>query len=292
MKKPLIGDAILLTTALIWGFAFVAQRIGMEHIGPLTFNGIRFLIGAIVLVPVAMRLAPLDPVRRIAHVRAGLTAGVVLFTAASLQQVGLVYTTAGNAGFITGLYVVLVPVIGLGTRHRIGPIRWASVGIAAAGLYFLSVAPDASINRGDLWVAGSALFFAIHVHLVGRAAANLSALWFSIAQYFVVAATSLVAGTLWETTSLASLRDALPAILYGGLGSITIAYTLQVIGQRRAQPTHAAIILSLEGGFAALGGWIVLGETLTPRAVFGCLLLLTAMIVSQAVGRRRSRGAV
>lgn len=285
--RTLAGDAMLLTTALVWGLAFVAQRVGMEHIGPFTFNGIRFALGAGALVPIALRLRPLERSRRRAHLVSGGAAGLVLFVAASLQQIGLVHTTAGNAGFITGLYVVLVPLIGLGVARRIGAARWFAVGLAAVGLYLLSVTREFTINPGDLWVAGSALFFAIHVHQIDRVSGGVNALWFSIIQYLVVAAASLVVGLVTEPVSVTALRGALPAILYGGLGSISIAYTLQVIGQRRAEPSHAAIILSLEGSFAALGGWLILRETLTLRAGAGCALLLTAMIVSQLTGRGR-----
>lgn len=285
--RTLDGDAMLLTTALVWGMAFVAQRIGMDFVGPFTFNGIRFALGAGALVPIAIRLRPLAVEHRRAHFLSGGVAGLVLFVAASFQQIGLVHTTAGNAGFITGLYVVLVPLIGLGVARRIGALRWIAVGLAAIGLYLLSVTREFSVNPGDLWVMGSALFFAIHVHLIDRSAAGVSVLWFSIIQYIMVAAASLLVAAVTETVSVAALRGALPAILYGGLGSISIAYTLQVIGQRRAEPSHAAIILSLEGSFAALGGWLILGEVLTVRAGFGCLLLLSGMILSQLAGRKR-----
>jgi drug/metabolite transporter (DMT)-like permease len=282
--RSLLNDSLLLTTAAIWGFAFVAQRVGMDHIGPFTYNGIRFLLGASILVPVALWLSPLYRIRVLPTIGAGIVAGAALFIAASLQQIGLVYTTAGNAGFITGLYVVLVPIIGIGRRQKIGVARWVAVALAVVGLYFLSVSRDFRINPGDIFVVGSAFFFAAHVQLIDHLALRYSALWLSLFQYFLVGIFSLAVGGIFETFEPDALRSALPAILYGGIGSISIAYTLQVVAQRDAEPSHAAIILSLEGSFAALGGWLLLGEVLTARGLLGCALLLAGMLLSQLAG--------
>lgn len=290
-RTSLLNDTLLLTTAAIWGFAFVAQRMGMDHIGPFTFNGIRFLLGAAALVPVAMRLARPTRAALAGTVRVGAVAGVTLFAAASLQQIGLVYTTAGNAGFITGLYVVIVPLIGLGRRQRVGPARWVAIVLAVFGLYFLSVTEGFRMNPGDIFVVGSAFFFALHVQLIDHLAGRHSALWLSIAQYVVVGVASTAVGLLFETWAITGLQAALPAIIYGGLGSISIAYTLQIVAQRRAEPSHAAILLSLEGSFAALGGWLVLGEVLSLRGLLGCGLMLTGMLLSQLAGLRRTTRA-
>ena len=285
-QRSFLNDSLLLTTAAIWGFAFVAQRVGMDHIGPFTFNGIRFMLGAIALIPVALRFSPLPKERIAITARSGALAGLALFAAASLQQIGLVYTTAGNAGFITGLYVVLVPIIGIGRRQRIGTARWGAVGLAVIGLYLLSVTREFHINPGDIFVIAGAFFFAVHVQLIDHLAPRHSALWLSLVQYVAVGLLSLAVGALFETWDVAALQAALPAILYGGLGSISIAYTLQVIAQRDAEPSHAAIILSLEGSFAALGGWLLLGEVLSLRGLLGCALLLAGMLVSQLAGIR------
>ncbi|MFW5643967.1 MAG: DMT family transporter [Alkalispirochaeta sp.] len=289
--RSLLNDSLLLTTAAIWGFAFVAQRVGMDHIGPFTYNGIRFLLGASILVPVALWLSPLYRIRVLPTIGAGIVAGSALFIAASLQQIGLVYTTAGNAGFITGLYVVLVPIIGIGRRQKIGSARWLAVALAVVGLWFLSVSNDFRINPGDIFVIGSAFFFAAHVQLIDHLAPRYSALWLSLVQYVLVGILSLTVGGIFETFEPNALRNALPAILYGGIGSISIAYTLQVIAQRDAEPSHAAIILSLEGSFAALGGWLLLGEVLTPRGLLGCALLLAGMLLSQLSGILRGDAA-
>ena len=275
-------------TALIWGFAFVAQRVGMDHIGPFTYNGVRFLLGASVLIPLAMWRSPMPRGRWAGLSRSAVPAGLALFAAASLQQIGLVYTSAGNAGFITGLYVVLVPIIGLGRKQQLGLERWIAVALAVLGLYLLSVQQGLRINPGDIFVMGSAFFFALHVQLIDYMSRRNSALWLSLVQYVVVGVASLGIGLVSEPVSMAAFRGATPAIVYGGLGSISIAYTLQVIAQRKAEPSHAAIILSLEGTFAAIGGWLILGEILSPRALVGCALLLAGMLLSQFAGLRRT----
>ncbi len=287
-SKSFLNDSLLMITALIWGLAFVAQRIGMDHIGPFTYNGVRFLLGASVLIPLALWRSPVPRWRWAGQSRSAVWAGLALFAAASLQQIGLVYTSAGNAGFITGLYVVLVPIIGLGRRQQLGPERWVAVALAVLGLYLLSVQQGLEINPGDVFVMGSAFFFALHVQLIDYMSRRNSALWLSLVQYVVVGLASLGIGLLFEPVSGAALRGAAPAILYGGLGSISIAYTLQVIAQRNAEPSHAAIILSLEGTFAAIGGWLILGELLSPRALLGCALLLAGMLLSQFAGLRRA----
>lgn len=285
----MVADLLLLATASIWGFAFVAQRVGMEYIGPFTYNGIRFLLGAATLLPAVIVL---NRRRKGAQGRStdvpwlgGIVAGLVLFTAASAQQIGLVYTTAGNAGFITGLYVVFVPLLGLLGGRNPGTLRWVAVLIAVLGLYLLSVQRGFTVNPGDVWVLVSAFFFAVHVQLIGNLAGRYDPLEISILQYSVVGIASMVAALVMEDISMTAIHPAVPAILYGGLGSITIAYTLQVVAQRRAEPTHAAILLSLEGTFAALGGRLLLSETSTPRALVGCALILFGMLVSQLVRR-------
>lgn len=284
------SDGILLLTAFIWGFAFVAQRMGMDHIGPFMFNGIRFCLGALVLVPVFLRsrrsFQPEQPKKAglPSGFWVGSIAGLVLFLGASLQQVGLVYTTAGNAGFITGLYVVLVPILGLflGTRTHTG--TWLGALLAALGLYFLSVTAELTIAYGDLLVLVGAVFWAIHVHIVGRFAPLMEASRLALFQYLACAALSLVVGFLVETTTLAGLWGAALPILYGGALSVGVAYTLQIVGQRHAHPAHAAILLSLESVFAALGGWMVLGEVMTMRGLLGCALMLGGMLMSQLYG--------
>lgn len=290
VSQELKSDGVLLLTAFIWGFAFVAQRMGMDHIGPFMFNGIRFFLGALVLMPVFLRSRDAAASGRspsgggTGGLWVGVSAGGVLFLGASLQQVGLVYTTAGNAGFITGLYVVIVPMLGLALGARTNAGTWLGAVLAAMGLYLLSVTETFSIAYGDLLVLVGAFFWAIHVHLVGRFASRMEASRLALFQYLACACFSLVVGLLFETTTLDGLRAASLPIFYGGALSVGVAYTLQIVGQRRAHPAHAAILLSLESVFAALGGWLVLGEVMGARSLIGCALMLGGMLLSQLYG--------
>ena len=283
------SDGLLLVVAFIWGFAFVAQRMGMDHLGPFMFNGIRFLLGALVLVPVFLRARGTAAHRPIKNggpggVWVGLGAGLVLFLGASLQQMGLVYTTAGNAGFITGLYVIIVPILGLALGARTTPGTWLGAVLAAMGLYFLSVTEALTIAYGDLLVLVGAFFWAIHVHLVDRFSNRMEASRLALFQYLACAALSILTGLAIETTTLAGIWAAALPILYGGALSVGVAYTLQIVAQRNAHPAHAAILLSLESVFAAIGGWLVLGEVMSFRGMLGCALMLGGMLLSQLYG--------
>ncbi|WP_300160072.1 DMT family transporter [Solidesulfovibrio sp.] len=282
------ADVLCLVTALIWGLAFVAQRIGMDHMGPMGFNGIRFALGAMALAPLAlrsMRYPPAAPFLAGGNPGfpwlGGLLAGTVLFAGAALQQVGLKYTTAGKAGFITGLYVVLVPMLGyfLGQRPARGDVVGAVA--AAVGLYFLSVTEAFTLAPGDGLELVGAFFWAGHVLVIGWLSPRTRALPLALVQYMVCSALSLACAVAFEELTWAGIRGAGWAILYGGLLSVGLAYTLQVVAQRDAKPTHAAILLSFETVFAALGGAVVLGESLGPRGLFGCALMFAGMLASQ-----------
>lgn len=300
--KPstLRADLILLLAAVLWGGAFVAQRAAMQFMGPLTYNGIRFALGALVLVPLVMmrsRQSAGDKVwtgRREAGVLAvGCAAGLVLFIAVSLQQAGLVHTTAGKAGFITGLYMPLVPILGLILRQRTGIATWVGVCLAVVGLYFLSVPAGLSLfgggdgvqqlNRGDALVAACAVVWAVHVLLIGRFAPRIDPLQLGLAQFVVVAIASFMAAiAVSEPISSAGIHAAIWPILYGGLISVAVAYTLQLIGQSQTGPGHAALLLSLETVFSAIAGYLVLQERLGPRELLGAAVMFMGMLVSQA----------
>ena len=293
MKEGTIkADVLLLLTATIWGFAFVAQRVGMEYVGPFTFNAVRFALGSLSLLPLILFLQKRQPDTRQRSDGAnkksvlfgGILAGSALFAGASLQQAGLVYTSAGKAGFITGLYVVIVPLLGLFWRQhpRIG--TWLGGILAAIGLYFLSINEEFSISFGDLLVLIGAFFWAGHVLLIGWLAPQVNSLKLASAQFAVCSLLSFLTALAIETMSFASIWQAAVPILYGGLGSVGIAYTLQVIAQRDAHPAHAAIILSFEGVFAAIGGWLLLGEMLSLRGLFGCALMLAGILFSEISG--------
>ncbi|MFM4704954.1 DMT family transporter [Aeromonas bivalvium] len=281
------SNMMLLMAAAIWGLGFVAQRLGMDHMGPYTFNGLRFLLGAASLLPLLWWLKSRQPTRpdkednpRLLLV-GGLIAGTVLFSAASLQQVGLLYTTAAKAGFITGLYIILVPVLGLILRHKTGANTWVGALIAMAGLYYLSVTEDFTMGYGDLLQVIGALFWAIHLLVLDHYSSRVAPIRLAGVQFVVCGLLSLVTAFVIETPTLGGAVAGWQALLYAGLVSVGVGYTLQVVGQRGAHPAHAAIILSLETVFAAIGGVLLLGEHLDERAVVGCALMLTGMLISQ-----------
>ncbi|MCD6580881.1 MAG: DMT family transporter [Desulfuromusa sp.] len=280
-------------TAIIWGFAFVAQRVGMDYVGPFTFNAVRFALGSLSLLPLILLLQKRQP--DIVHQQdsddtnksvlfGGVLAGGALFAGASLQQAGLVYTTAGKAGFITGLYVVIVPLLGLFWHQRPHIGTWMGAILAAVGLYFLSITKEFNISFGDLLVLIGAFFWAGHVLLIGWLAPRTNSLKLAAAQFAVCSLLSFLTALAIETMSIASIWQAAVPILYGGIASVGIAYTLQVIAQRDAHPAHSAIILSLEGLFAAIGGWLLLGEMLSLRGLFGCAMMLAGMFFSELSG--------
>jgi drug/metabolite transporter (DMT)-like permease len=283
---------LLLTAAAIWGFAFVAQRLGMQHVGPFVFNALRFGLGALLMLPFIRNgtMASAEkgrvPANRVSAMSGGIATGLVLFAGASLQQVGIVFTTAGKAGFITGLYVVLVPLFGIVLGRRTSVSAWLGAFSAVMGLYFLTGIDISGANRGDFLVLASAFFWAFHVLLVGQFSARVGALRLAFMQYATCSLLSLVVAFAIECFVLEQIIGAAIPILYAGLFSVGLAYTLQVVAQRRAHPTHAAIILSLEAVFAVFGGWIILGEIITDRGLLGCLLMLFGMIIAQLDGAR------
>lgn len=291
-RKSVVADLLLLLTAMIWGFGFVAQRAGMEYVGPYTFNGIRFLLGGLCLLPLALRAdrsGTSDISDRISSLKTGFWAGLVLFCGASLQQVGLLYTSAGKAGFITGLYVVFVPILGLIFGKRTEAGTWAGALLATAGMYFLSVKSDFSIGTGDLLVLIGAVFWALHVLLLSYLAPSTHPVRLAMIQFLFCGLLSLIIAMITEVIILKSIVSAIIPILYGGLFSVGIGYTLQVVAQRRAHPAHASILLSLEAVFAAIGGWWLLDEVLSVRGLFGCGLMLGGMLFSRIYPLYRSK---
>lgn len=285
------ADLLLLLTAAIWGFAFVAQRVGMTTMGPFTFNAIRFSLGALSLLPLLIwQNAHTEPEEKRPFQRDVLPmlfTGLALFAGASLQQIGLVGTTAGKAGFITGLYVVLVPLLALLWGRRTHPAHWIGALLATAGLYFLSVKQGFVVSPYDLVVLAGAFVWAGHVHLIDRYSGRVGPLRLSIGQFLVCGILSIFAAALFEDITPSNVVDGIWPILYGAFLSVGLAYTLQVVAQRTADPTHAVIILSLEGAFATLGGWLVLHEDLTPRDLFGAGLMLAGVLLSQFLGKTK-----
>ncbi|MBN1326647.1 MAG: DMT family transporter [Candidatus Cloacimonetes bacterium] len=283
MKRALLKtDLLLFTASVIWGFAFVAQRKGMEFIGPWSFNAARFSLGSLFIL-----LLLLKREQSFCKIFSGLPSfgwlitGFALFIASSLQQCGIVFTTSGKAGFITGLYVVIVPLLGIFIRHKTNIATWIGAFLSAAGLYLLTINSDFKLITGDLLVLGSAFFWAIHVLLVDYNVKKSDYLLLAFYQYSLTAILSLGIALFSERISSGAMLSALPTIGYAGIFSVGVAFTLQARAQRDAHPAHAAIILSLEAVVALLGGWMILNESLSGRALLGCSLMLTGMIVSQ-----------
>ena len=289
-KANMQTNLLLLLVAIIWGFGFVAQRLGMEHLGPFSYNGIRFILGGTCLLPLALRSQGTRflPQHRFIHpLLAGLAAGALLFIAATLQQVGLLYTTAGKAGFITGIYVVFVPLIELLLGKRSNTSTWIGVCLAVSGLYLLSINESFSLHKGDALELFGAFFWALHVLALSYLSPRTSPIRLAMVQFYICGLCSLLIGIFFEHISVENIRAASYALLYGGIISVGAGYTLQVVASRKANPTHAAIFLSMESPFAALGGWLFLQETMSLRALSGCALMFMAILISQLWPSRR-----
>ncbi|AZN39041.1 DMT family transporter [Paenibacillus albus] len=300
-QKQLQSSLLLLITAFIWGFAFVAQRQGMEHIGPFTFNAVRFALGALSLVPLMLlldrkaRRTPRSPSAesKLSYrtaARSGLITGLVLFCGATLQQIGLVYTTAGKAAFVTGLYIVIVPFLGLFLKQRLNLNSGIGAVLALIGLYLLCMTNDLSLSKGDIYELVGAFFWSAHILLIDHFSSKTDVIKLSFFQVVTCSVLSFIAAFGSETISLDGLSQALVPILFGGIVSVGIAYTLQVVGQKNAQPTQAAIIMSMETVFAVIGGYLILDELLGMRGIVGCLLMLTGMIIPQLPQFKLLRG--
>ena len=288
------SNILLLVTAAIWGFAFVAQRVGMEYLGPFTFNAARFTLGTLSLLPLVFLSRHERPASKSILPRpdlkllvfGGFSAGFMLFMGMSLQQVGLVYTTAGKAGFITSLYVVIVPILALFWKQSTNPGTWIGAVLAAVGLYFLSVTEQFTIEFGDLLEFLCAFFWAGQVLIIGWLSPRVQSVKLAFTQFVVCAALSLIIALRVEDIAWNALIQAAWPILYGGILSSGVAFTFQIMAQRHTHPAHASIIMSLEAVFAAIGGWLVLNELLSIRGLVGCGLMLSGMLLSQLWGLR------
>jgi len=297
--KNLKGSLILLLTATIWGVAFVAQSAGMEHVGGFTFNCIRSLIGGVVLIPCIFLLGRIkfregvnsEQVNTIREgnfwrrnktlIKGGISCGVVLCIASNLQQQGIKYTTVGKAGFITALYIVLVPVFGLVLHKKVGKRIWFGLVLAVTGLYFLCMNEQLSIGMGDLLVLACAMVFAIHILIIDYFAPLVDCVAMSCIQFFTCGILSAIPMLLFESVSWESIYNAAGPILYAGVLSCGVAYTLQIIGQKDMNPTVASMILSLESVISVLAGLLILRQSLSGRELMGCGLMFVAVILSQ-----------
>lgn len=283
-KGNLKSNLLLLLTAAIWGFAFVAQRSGGEYVPPYTFNVLRFTVGTLSLLPLYFftrnkKGGECFDIRK--ALKSGLILGLLLFIASTAQQIGLMYTTAGKAGFITSLYVILVPVFGWFLGKKISKTLWAGALLALIGLYLLSIRNGLSVEYGDSLVFVSAVFFALHMLLIGTFAPRHNVILLSIFQFGFTAFLSLFFALYYEEFIWADIKQAFIPIIYAGVFSVGIAFTLQLYAQKKAHPVHAAIIFSFESVFALLGGWLILHEHIDLRSGIGSLIMLSGIIVSQ-----------
>ena len=284
----MFANSLLLITAAIWGLGFVAQVLGMNYLSPFAFIGIRFLMGAVSLAPLVIffhyrNWLPASSLRTVCV--GSLVLGVILFAAGSLQQVGIVYSNASNAGFITGLYMVIVPILGLALKHRTGLNTWLGCALALVGLFLLSVKADFTMGYGDTLLLVGAVGWALHILAIDHYAPRAAPLLLSLGQFVVCGCLAMVVSAFIETTTWSQVRAATNVLIYAGVITVGVAYTLQVIAQERADPTHAAIILSLEAVFGAVGGYLFLQEQLSGRELIGCALMLAGMLVSQLTWR-------
>ncbi len=299
MGRKLRGSIMLLIAALIWGTAFVAQSEGMRYVEPFTYNAIRTLIGGVVLIPVIAVFRkfgkkPGASAETQTSLRATITGGIIcgifLFIASSFQQSGISMTTAGKAGFITALYIIIVPLLGLFLRRKVHLILWVCVLLAAVGFWLLCIKEGFTIGKGDLLVLCCAVFFAMHImsvdHFIGK---HVDGMLMSCIQFFTAGTLMAICMFLFEKPQLSNILDAKVTILYAGLMSSGVAFTLQILGQRDTEPTVATLLMSLESVFAALSGWLILHEALSFRELIGCVLVFAGVILAQLASPEKSK---
>ena len=297
MNHNLKYNFLLMLAALIWGSAFVAQSVGMDYLGPFSFNCVRSFMGSLVLLPVIWFM---DRQRKGTAEQGGqkteegtreqnkkvllyggLCCGVILTLSTSLQQIGIKYTTAGKAGFITALYILIVPLLGLILGKKVGIKTWIGVALAVAGMYLLCIKEGFSISYGDFMVLLCALIFSLHILAVDYFSPRVDGIRLSCIQFFVCGCISAVPMLVWEHPELFQIIRAWQPLAYAGVLSSGVAYTLQIVTQKHLNPTVASLLMSLESVFAVLTGWLVLNERLSPKELLGCVLVFTAIILAQ-----------
>ena len=295
------NSLLLLLTAFIWGVAFVAQSVGGEAVGCFTFNGVRSLIGALVLIPViffldAQRKKELGEEKFLEQkgdsktlVFGGICCGIMLCIASNFQQFGISFTTVGKAGFITAMYILIVPILGLFMKKKVGIKVWLGVVIATIGLYMLCMTSESfSLSKGDFLVLVCAGFFSFHILIIDYFSPKCDGVRLSCIQFFVCGIISTVIAFLFENPNLEAILGGWLPILYAGVMSCGVAYTLQIIGQKNMDPTVASLILSLESVFSVLAGWLILNQTLSIRELFGCVLMFLAIILAQLPQKQKA----
>ncbi|MCQ2545257.1 MAG: DMT family transporter [Clostridia bacterium] len=314
MLKQLKGDALLMLTAIIWGTSFVAQKEGMDLIGPFAFNGTRTVIGALVLIPVILILDRIRKNRAIAEgtyvepskeemkegnktlIIGGICCGLALFTAGNVQQIGIFYTSVAHSGFITALYVVIVPILGLFVRKKVTPVMWGCVIAAAVGLYLLCIPATGfgSINIGDIIIFLCAICFAIHILVIDYFSPKVDGVKLSCIQFFVAGILSLIVTPIinpalgFDIPTVSTMLGSWLPVLYSGVLSCGVAYTLQIVAQKDTDPTIASMILCLESVFALIAGMIILGEMMSFREIIGCVVMFAAIVVANLPAKEKT----
>lgn len=288
MKKFSLKSSLLLfLAAFIWGVAFVAQSVGMDYMGPLTFNGARFLMGSLVLLPFVLvrrkqnKKTGKAPASLKTTIVGGVCCGLALCSAALFQQYGIMYTTVGKAGFITTLYIILVPFFGIFLKKRIPGKVWIGALIAAAGMYLLCMSERLALSRGDTLVFICAILFSVHILVIDHFSPMADGVELSCIQFLTAGVIGSIGAILFEQPTLKCLIDGIIPLAYAGILSSGVAYTLQVVGQKDMDPTVASLILSMESVFSALAGWVILHQKLSGRELFGCTLVFAAVILVQ-----------
>lgn len=284
---------LLFLTAIIWGVAFVAQSAGMDYVGPYTFNAVRCLLGGVVLIPCVFLLGCLPGQKKAKKeltkelLTGGLLCGFLMFVSTSLQQVGILYTTVAKAGFITALYIIIVPILGIFLKRKAGIKIWFSVFLALIGLYLLCMKGSFSLGKGDFLILICSFCFALHIMVVDYFTEKVSGTKLSCIQFLFAGLLSCVLMFLFEKPHWSAISAAWLPIVYAGVLSCGVAYTFQIIGQRGTEPTVASLILSLESVVSVLAGWLILGQTLSIREIWGCVLMFGAIILAQVNPKKK-----
>lgn len=292
-KIPIRNSLLLLLTATIWGVAFVAQSVSMDYIGAFTFNAVRCLIGSLTLLPVIWLLdkkRPVEEKKKISSssdrrtlIIGGICCGVLLCLASNFQQFGIKYTTVGKAGFITACYIIIVPIIGIFLKKKCSPFIWIAVILSLSGLYLLCLTPGEgfAVGKGELLVLVCAFLFSLHILVIDHFSPLTDGVKMSCIQFLVAGILSGIPALLFENPTLTGLFAAKIPILYAGIMSCGVAYTLQIVGQKNMNPTIASLILSLESCISVIAGWLILGQSLSGREILGCVLMFVAIILAQ-----------
>lgn len=298
MKQQIKSSLILLLTATIWGVAFVAQSVGMEYIGPFTFNAIRCVLGGMVLIPVILVLKKKketgaenqEKEDRKTLWMGGIACGVILCIASNLQQFGIMEASVGKSGFFTALYIVMIPVIGIFIGKRPGIKLWFCVALAVVGMYLLCMKDGSfTIERADIMLLLCALAFSFHILVVDYFSPKVDGVKMSCIQFFVCGVLSAVGMLFTETPDISNIQAAWLPLLYAGLLSCGVGYTLQIVGQKGINPVIASLIMSLESVISALAGWVILGQVLSPKEILGCILMFVAIIITQIpIGNKKT----